>query len=141
MKNEHLGELIRSYSVLFRFSGTRKSNKNLILTITSFNVKLAFSTLFVLILQTGFAARCCFWLSANIFSIEQVCPTLVYTMCKEAWWKISIAANKAHFLQPMLLLKVRKCAVPPDHLRSKILFSRIGKISFSRILALIRHSG
>ena len=26
----------------------------------------------------------CFWFSANGSSIENVCPTLVYTMCKEA---------------------------------------------------------
>jgi len=70
LKNEHLGELIRtSNNVQSRFSGTRKSNKNLILTITihHFNVKLAFLTVFVLILQTGFAARRCFWFSANDF--------------------------------------------------------------------------
>ena len=47
LKNEHLGELIRTSSnVLSRFSGTRKSSKNLILTITihHFNVKLVFFT-------------------------------------------------------------------------------------------------
>jgi len=37
-----------------------------------------------LTLQTGFAARWCFWFSANDSSIEQVCPTLVYAMCKVA---------------------------------------------------------
>jgi len=36
-----------------------------------------------LTLQTGFAARWCFWFSANDSSIEQVCPTLVHTMCKK----------------------------------------------------------
>jgi len=35
-----------------------------------------------------------------------------------------IAANKEHFLQPMLRLTVRKWAVLPDHLRSEISFSR-----------------
>jgi len=34
--------------------------------------------------------------------------------------KTSIAANKAHFFQSMLPLHVRKCAVPPDDLRSEI---------------------
>jgi len=34
--------------------------------------------------------------------------------------KKNLAANKAHFLQPMLPLKARKCAEPPDHLRSGI---------------------
>jgi len=68
--NEHLGELIRtSNNALSRFLGIRKSNKNLILTITihHFYVKLAFFTVFVLTLQTGFAARRCFWFSANYF--------------------------------------------------------------------------
>jgi len=77
LKNEHLGELIRtSNNALSRFSGTRKSNNNLILTITIhyFNVKPGFFTVFVLTLQTGFAARRCFWLSANDSSIEQGCP-------------------------------------------------------------------
>ena len=73
-------------NVLSRFSGTRKSSKNLRLTITihHFNVKLAFFAVFVLTLQTGFAARWCFRFSANDSSIEQVCPPLVCTMCKEA---------------------------------------------------------
>jgi len=87
LKNEHLGELIRtSNNVLSRFSGTRKSHKNFILTITIYHfiVKLAFFTVFVLTLQTGFAARRCFWFSSNDSSIEQVCPPLVCTMCKEA---------------------------------------------------------
>jgi len=30
------------------------------------------------------------------------------------------AANKTHFLQPMLPLKVRNCVVTPEHLRSEI---------------------
>jgi len=37
-----------------------------------------------LTLQTGFAACWCFWFSANETSIEQVCPPLAKTMCKEA---------------------------------------------------------
>jgi len=36
-----------------------------------------------LTLQTGFAASWCFLFSANDPSIEQVCPPLVYIMCKE----------------------------------------------------------
>jgi len=86
LKNEHLGELIRtSNNVLSRFSGTRKSNKNLIMTITTHhsNVKLAFFTVFVLTLQSGFAARQCFWFSATDSFIEQVFPTLVCTIRQE----------------------------------------------------------
>jgi len=45
---------------------------------------VAFFTVFVLTLQTGFAACWCFWCSANESSIEQVCLPLFYTMCKEA---------------------------------------------------------
>jgi len=70
-----------------------------------------------LTLQNGFAARWCFWFSANDSSIEQVCPYLVYTMCKKREWKRSIAANKMHSLQPTITLKVRKCTVPSNHLR------------------------
>jgi len=50
----------------------------------SFNVKLAFFTVFALTQLTGFAARWCFLFSANDSSIEQDCPPLVYIMCKEA---------------------------------------------------------
>jgi len=35
-------------------------------------------------LHTGFAARLCFWFSANDSSIEHVCPPVVYTICKKA---------------------------------------------------------
>jgi len=70
-----------------------------------------------LTLQTGFAARWCFCFSANDSFIEQVCPPVVYAMCKKHEWKRSIAANKT---QPMLPLKVRKWAVPPDHLLGEI---------------------
>jgi len=101
---------------------------------TSINVKLAFFTAFVLTLQTlGFVARWCFWFSANESSIEQVYPPLVYAMCKKREWKRSSAANKTHSLQPMPHLRVLKCAVPPDHLRSEIsshvlaIFQIIGK--------------
>jgi len=37
-----------------------------------------------LTLQTAFAARRCFWFSANDSSIENDCPPLVCTICKEA---------------------------------------------------------
>jgi len=64
---------------------------------TSLNVKLAFFTAFVLTLQIGFAARWCFWFSANDSSIEQVCPPLVYTMCKEAWVKQKHCCQQSAF--------------------------------------------
>jgi len=50
----------------------------------SFTVKLAFFTVFLLTLQTSSAARWRFWFSANDSSIEQVCPSLIHTMSKEA---------------------------------------------------------
>jgi len=87
LKNEHLGELIRTalttYCPGFRGLEIKEKlhNDNY---CTSFNVKLAFFTLFVLTQQTGFAARWCFLFSANDSSIEQVFPHLVYIMCKEA---------------------------------------------------------
>jgi len=49
---------------------------------TPVNVKLAFFAVFVLTLQTGFAACWCFWFSANDSSIEQFWPPMVYAMCK-----------------------------------------------------------
>jgi len=65
LKNEHLGELICTAltNVLSRFSGTRKSNKNLRLTnyCILIDVTLTFFAIFVLTLQTGFEARWCFW--------------------------------------------------------------------------------
>jgi len=83
-----LGRIRIFNNALSRFLGTRKSNKNWILTVTiqyHFDVKLAFFTVFVLTLQTGFVAHRCFWFSASDSSIEQVCPHLVYTiMCEEA---------------------------------------------------------
>jgi len=113
-----------------RLSWTKKSNKNLILTIyycTSFHVKLAFFAVFVQTLQTGFAARWCFWFSANDSSIAQVCPPLIFMLCvKKHQWKRSIVTNKVHFLQPMLPLQCANakyhhniCAVKshPAHLQ------------------------
>jgi len=63
LKNELLGELIRTSLITYcpGFRGlenqTKTSTDNY---CTSFNVKLAFFTVFVLTLQTGFAARWCF---------------------------------------------------------------------------------
>ena len=62
-----------------------------------FNVKLAFFTVFVLTLQTGFAARWCYWFSANDSTNEQVCSPLVYTMCKETWVKKKHCCQSAFF--------------------------------------------
>jgi len=60
-----LGQLICTAltNVLAKFSGTKKSNKNLRLTnyCTPVNVTLTFFAIFVLTLQTGFEARWCFW--------------------------------------------------------------------------------
>jgi len=118
-------------NILSRFLGTRNEKKlNTDNYCTSFNVKLAFFTVFVLALQIGFAARWCFRFSANESSIEQVCPPWFKLCVKKHEWRRSTAANKAHFLQPTLLLR---CAEPPDHLRSEITsralatFQNIGK--------------
>jgi len=74
LKNEHLGELICTAltNVLSRFSGTRKSNKNLRLTnyCILIDATLRFFAIFVLALQTGFEARWCFLVSASDSSIE-----------------------------------------------------------------------
>jgi len=42
---------------------------------TSFCAKPALFIELHLTLQTDFAARCCFWFSANDYSIEQICPS------------------------------------------------------------------
>jgi len=45
-------------------------------------VKLAFFNELYLTLQTDFVACRCFWFSADKSSIEQVCPSLLYTIIK-----------------------------------------------------------
>jgi len=86
-----------------------------------------------LTLQTGFAARWCFWFSANDSSIEQVCPPLVYTMCKEGPVKQKHCCQQSAFSAINVPLKVRKCAEPPHDRRSEITsralptFQNIGK--------------
>jgi len=63
LKNEHLGELIPTASTTYHpgFRGLEMKKKlNTDNYCTSFNEKLAFFTVFVLTLQTGFAARWCF---------------------------------------------------------------------------------
>jgi len=71
---KHLGELICTAltNVLSRFSGTRKSNKNLRLTnyCISIDAMLTFFAIFVLALQTGFEARWCFWFLQMTLNIE-----------------------------------------------------------------------
>jgi len=53
-------------NILSRFSGTRNEKKlHTDNYCTSFNVKLAFFTVFVLTLQTSFAAHCCFLFFTN----------------------------------------------------------------------------
>jgi len=74
----------RFNKVLSTFLRTTKSNKNLLYIIYC---KTCILYLFVLTLQTGFAARWCSWFSANNSSIEHVCPPRVYTTCKETWVK------------------------------------------------------
>ena len=83
---------------------------------TSFNVKLAFFTVFVLTLQTVLRL-------AGVFRFLKM--TLVLNTFAHSWFilctkkhesKKSISADEANFLKP-ILLKVCKCAVPPDHLR------------------------
>jgi len=46
------------------------------IAVWSFYTKLAFFTVFVWTLQVDFAARWCFWFSANDSSVEQVCSLL-----------------------------------------------------------------
>jgi len=60
LKNEHLGELIRTVLTTYcpDFWGLENQKKfSSDSYYTSFNVKLAFFTIFVLTLQTVFAAR------------------------------------------------------------------------------------
>jgi len=104
LKNEHLRELIHTALTTYcpGFRGLENQTKisywQLLYIIWC---KTCIFTVFVLILQTGFAVRWCFWFSANDSSIEQVCPPLVYTICKEAWvkkkhccqWSTSCASN------------------------------------------------
>ena len=83
LRNEHLGELIRT-SVTYcpDFQGLEKQKLNIDnhYRPTSFNVKLPFFTVFVLTLQSDFAARRCFWFSANDSSIEQFAHPW-FTLC------------------------------------------------------------
>ena len=87
---------------------------------TSINVKLAFFTIFVLILQTGFAARCFFGFLQMTLLLNKFAQPWFILCLKKHEWKRSIDANKTRFLQTMLPLKVCKCAAPPDHLRSEV---------------------
>jgi len=91
------------------------------------HVKLAFFTVFVLTLQTGFVARWWFWFSANESSIEHFAqPWFILCVKKHC-------CQQSAILQSMIRLKMRKCAVPPDHLHSEIsshalaTFQNIGK--------------
>ena len=83
-----LGELILTAfnNTLSRFSGTIKSNKNFIPTITVHHFMWNLHSLPYLYwhYKLVFAAHWCFWFSANDSFIEQVCTALVCTMCKEA---------------------------------------------------------
>ena len=105
-------------NVLSRFSGTAKLYKNLKLTnyCASINIKLAFFTIFVLTLQTGFATRWCFWFLKMTLLLNKFAHPRFILCVKTHEWKRSIAANKMHFLQPKLLLKVRICVEPPCRL-------------------------
>ena len=69
-------------------------------------------------LQTGFAARCFFGFLQMALLLNKFAHPRFILCVKKREWK-SIAANKAHFLQPMLRRKVRKCAVPSEHLLVK----------------------
>jgi len=92
LTNEHLKELIRTgfANGLFRFLVISKSQKPTVILINDallwFNYcrsvypKLAFFTLFLLTLETDFAARWCFRFSADDSSIEQVRPPLHYSI-------------------------------------------------------------
>jgi len=70
LKNEHLGELIRTSSTTHCPDVRGPENQikiNADNYCTSYNVKLAFFTVFVLTLHTDFAARWYFWFPANDF--------------------------------------------------------------------------
>jgi len=58
-------------NVSSRFLSSGKSNKLCFNYCRSFYVKLAFFTVFVLTLQTDFAARCCFWFSPIAFLLNK----------------------------------------------------------------------
>jgi len=94
-------------NILSRFSGTRKSNKNFIPTITVHHLCKT-RILYRICIDTTkwFCGSLVFLILCKWLFHWTICPTLVYTMFKEAWLK-NIAANKAHFLQPMLL---QRCA-------------------------------
>ena len=83
---------------------------------TSFDVKRAFFTVFVLTLQTVLRL-------ADVFGFLKM--TLVLNTFAHPWFILCIKKHKSKkaflpirriFLKPMLL-KVCNCAVPPDHLR------------------------
>ena len=109
-------------NILSRFSGTRKSNKNLILTITVHHFTKNLHSLPYLYWHYKLVLRL-----AGVFGFLQMALLLNkfvhpwFILCvKKHEWERSIAANKTHFLQLILPLKVRKCAIPPEHLRSEI---------------------
>ena len=87
LKNElgNLGKLIGTALTTYcpEFRGLKNQTKNTDNYCTSINVNLAFYIIFVFTLQNGFAARQCFWFSANDSSIQKVFLPLVDAMCKE----------------------------------------------------------
>jgi len=88
--------------------------------------------MFVLTLKTGFAARCFFgFLQMNLLLNKFARPWFILCVKKHEWKK-AFAANKTHFLQPMLPVKVRKCTVPPDHLRSETSSRALAKFQIIR---------
>jgi len=81
LQNKHLGELVctalTTYCADFRGLGNQtKLNTDNYCTLI--NVKLAFFTIFVLTLQTGFAARCFFgFLKMNLLSNKFARPCFI----------------------------------------------------------------
>jgi len=107
---------------------------------TSFKVKLAFFTVFVLTIQTGFATRQCFCFSSNDSSIEQVCPPLVCTMCKEVRtvtrgaqrekppWKIFVSPGKTCWKKLKTVGHTSKFFGPLSENSSHLLMSQAGYV-------------
>jgi len=97
-------------NILARFSETRKSNKNFTPTITTHHLcktcilYLAYrQLLYIIYVKLAFF---------NLHSFLNICKWLIHWTSLPPWfilcvkkheWERSIAANKAHFLQPMLL--------------------------------------
>jgi len=82
LKNEHLEELICTALTTYCPDCRGSENQTKLHTDNYCTLIKGTSCVFVLTLQTVFSAHWCFWFSANDSSAEQVCPYLIYTVCK-----------------------------------------------------------